>query len=93
MRQGQQDRYRIRQFGRREAGLGAGNARGESPRASTEVAASGECGIFQHQRRCSRSEMEEAGYFAGRNPLSFLGALVTVRVVPDADVTEPPPIP
>jgi hypothetical protein len=88
-----QDRYRLPQLGRREAGVGAGNVRGEAPRASTDVAASGGCGIFQHQRRCSRAEMEEVGYFRGRDPVSFLGDLVTVLIDPDADVRPPPPIP
>jgi hypothetical protein len=87
------DRYRLSELGRREAVVGAGNVRGEAPRASTEAAVSGGCGIFQHQRRCSRAEMEEVGYFRGRDPLSFLGDLVTVLVDPDADVRPPPPIP
>jgi hypothetical protein len=88
-----QDRYRLSPLGRRESGVGAGNARGEAPRASTEVAASGGCGIFQHQRRCSRAEMEEVGYFRGRDPASVLSDLVTVLIDPDADVRPPPPIP
>jgi hypothetical protein len=87
------DRYRIPQLGRRGSAPGAGHARGEAPRASTEVAASGGCGIFAHERRCSREEMAEFGYFQGRNPVSFLGDLVTLLVDPDADVRPPPPIP
>jgi hypothetical protein len=88
------DRYRLPAFGRNgAAAAGAGNVRGEAPRASTEVAASGGCGIFQHQRRCSRAEMEEAGYFRGRDPASFLRDLITVLADPDADVRPPPPIP
>jgi hypothetical protein len=79
-----QDRYRLPELGRREPGVGAGKLRGEAPRASAEVAAPGGCGIFQHQRRCSRAEMEEAGYFRGRDPVSFLGDLVTMLVDPDA---------
>lgn len=88
-----QDRYRLPPLGRRESGVGAGNVRGEAPRASAEVAASEACGIFQHQRRCSRAEMEEMGYFQGRDPISFLGALVAKLADPDADVRPPPPIP
>jgi hypothetical protein len=88
-----QDRYRLSPLGRREAAVGAGNVRGEAPRASTEVAAAGGCGIFQHQRRCSRAEMEEAGYFRGRNPVSFLGDLVTALIDPEAEVRPPPPLP
>jgi hypothetical protein len=88
-----QDRYRLPQLGRRQAGVGAGNVRGEVPRASADAAAPGGCGIFQHQRRCSRAEMEEVGYFRGRNPVSFLGDLVTMLVDPDAEVRPPPPIP
>lgn len=87
------DRYRLPRLGRRDSVVGAGNARGEAPRASTEAAASGGCGIFQHERRCSREEMAEFGYFQDRNPLSFLGDLVTMLVDPDADVRPPPPIP
>jgi hypothetical protein len=85
-----QDRYRLPRLGRGESGVGAGNVRGEAPRASTEVAASGGCGIFQHQRRCGRAEMEEAGYFRGRNPVSFLGDLVTMLIDPNANVRPPP---
>jgi len=87
------DRYRIPQLGRRGPAAGAGNVRGEAPRASTEAAASGACGIFAHERRCSREEMEEFGYFQGRNPVGFLGDLVTILVDPDAEVRSPPPIP
>jgi hypothetical protein len=88
-----QDRYRLPLLGRRDSGVGAGNVRGEVPRASADATASGGCGIFQHQRRCSRAEMEEAGYFRGRDPVSFLGDLVTVLIDPDAEVRPPPPIP
>lgn len=88
-----QDRYRLPQLGRRDSGVGAGNFRGEVPRASTEATASGGCGIFQHQRRCSRAEMEELGYFRGRDPASFLVGLVTALIDPDAEVRPPPPIP
>ena len=88
-----QDRYRLSPARPGESGVGAGNVRGEVPRASTEVAASGGCGIFQHQRRCSRAEMEEVGYFRGRDPASFLGDLVTVLIDPDAEVRPPPPLP
>jgi len=88
-----QDRYRLPQLGRREAGAGAGYARGEAPRASADVSAPQPCGIFQGQRRCSREEMAEFGYFQGRDPISLLGDLVTVLIDPDADVRAPPPLP
>src|SRR5207253_1327300 len=71
-----QDRYRLPQPGRPNNVGDAGPA-GEMPRASTEVAASGSCGMFQGQRRCSRAEMAEAGYGEGRDPITFIGALVT----------------
>jgi hypothetical protein len=88
------DRYRLPEFSRGTgAAVGAGNVRGEAPRASTDVTASGGCGIFQHQRRCSRAEMMEAGYFGGRDPASFLRDLVTMLADPDADVRPPPPLP
>lgn len=88
-----QDRYRVPEFGRRDAVGGAVPVPGEIPRASTEVAASGDCGIFQGQRRCSGAEMAEAGYGEGRDPITFLGALVTRLADPDADVRPPPPLP
>jgi hypothetical protein len=87
------DLYRLPQLGPRRTAPGAGNARGEAPRASTEAAASGACGIFQHERRCSREEMAEYGYFQGRNPVGFLGDLVTMIADPDAEVRPPPPLP
>jgi hypothetical protein len=88
-----QDPYRPPQLGPRASGVGAGNVRGEVPRASMEVSAAQPCGIFQGQRRCSREEMEEFGYFQGRDPASFLGDLVTMLIDPDTDVRVPPPIP
>lgn len=88
-----QDRYRLPEFARRAPGAGAGKLRGEVPRASMDVSVAQPCGIFQGQRRCSREEMEEFGYFQGRDPVSFLGDLVTVLIDPDATVREPPPLP
>jgi hypothetical protein len=89
------DRYRLPEFSRNAAAAaaGAGHVRGEAPRASTDVAPPRGCGIFQHQRRCSRAEMAEAGYFEGRDPASFLRDLITILADPDADVRPPPPIP
>jgi len=87
------DRYRLPQLGPRGSGVGSGYVRGEVPRASTDAGPPQPCGIFQGQRRCSREEMAEFGYFQGRDPISLLSNLVTVLIDPDADVGEPPPIP
>jgi hypothetical protein len=87
------DRYRLPQLGRHGAGSGSGYVRGEVPRASTGAGPHQPCGIFQGQRRCSREEMAEFGYYQGRDPISMLGDLVTVLIDADADVREPPPLP
>lgn len=85
--------YRIPRLGRGNNVLGVGNVRGEVPRASAEAVISGGCGIFQGQRRCSEAEMAEAGYGAGRDPVTFLANLFTRLADPDADIGSPPTIP
>jgi len=87
------DRYRIPEIGRGNSARLGDHVRGEAPRASADAAATGSCGIFQGQRRCSRAEMAEAGYGEGRNPITVLGNLLTRLADPDADVGPPPPIP
>jgi len=87
------DRYRLPQLGRTNALFGAGNMRGEVPRPSADPIATGGCGIFQDQHRCSKAEMADAGYGGGRNPLTFITNLAVRLVDPDAETGSPPLIP
>lgn len=86
-------RYRLPDLGSGRAGAGTSYVRGEVPRASADPTASGPCGIFQGQRSCSKAEMAEFGYGEGRNPVAFLGNVVTRLADPEAEIGAPPPGP
>jgi hypothetical protein len=76
------NRYRL-PLPSRNRPLGAGNVRGEAPRATAEENAAAPCGIFQGQRLCGEDEMAEFGYGQGRDPITFLGTVVTRLIDPE----------
>lgn len=76
-----------------EPAVGGGPVQGEVPNASPDRLASGSCGIFKGDRRCSKAESLLDGYGGGRNPLNVIMKLMTLFGDPDADMTPPPPLP
>jgi hypothetical protein len=89
-RRGGEDRYRLPQTGESEPP--GRRIPGEAPRPSAETLSFAPCGIFAGQRRCSKSEMLEAGYGGGRDPLTVASKLFTALTNPDA-AAGPPPLP
>lgn len=92
-RRADRNRYRLPLPDRRGPALGAGNVRGEVPRATATENPTAPCGIFQGQRQCGEDEMAEFGYGQGRNPLTFFGNIVARIADPEADIGTLPPIP
>ena len=59
-------------------------AAGEIQRATTDLSAPGRCGMFQGQRQgCTRAEMEESGFYRGRDPISAATRAITAVLDPD----------
>ncbi|MDF0545995.1 hypothetical protein PX699_26910 [Sphingobium sp. H39-3-25] len=87
------DRYRLPLRGERPPSDQLRRHPGEAPRASANAAPLAPCGIFQGQRRCSKTEAREYGYGGGRDPLSATIRLGTLLVDPDADVALPVDLP
>ena len=50
----------------------------------------GPCGIHAGQRRCSHGEAREAGYGAGRDPLTVARKVLSRLTDPDAEIDPPP---
>ncbi len=80
-RRGGKERYRIpKEFrdqpepGRRIAGLGS---------ASLDAQPYAPCGIFQHQRKCSKADAAHFGYGNGRDPITFGGKIIAELLDPD----------
>jgi len=92
-RRSDRNRYRLPLPGQRGPVLGAGNVRGEVPRATADENPTAPCGIFQGQRLCGEDEMAEFGYGQGRNPITFFGKVVARLVDPEIDIGTPTPVP
>ena len=62
----------------------SGRVAGDVPRATTDVSPPGRCGMFQGQRQsCTRAEMEESGFYRGRDPVSAATRAITGSLDPD----------
>jgi hypothetical protein len=66
---------------------------GDIPRASSDTISYAPCGIFRGQRRCGKAESLRYGYGGGSDPLSLAVKLGTRILDPDADVSQPSPLP
>jgi hypothetical protein len=77
------ERHRLPMRDERGPAYGRGNVRGEVPRASAESNPSAPCGIFEGQRRCSKAEMREYGYYGGRDPITAVTRVIESVVDPD----------
>jgi hypothetical protein len=74
------EKYRLPLRDERESIARFDRVRGDVPRASlADPAGPTRCGIFEGERRCSKEEAAEFGYYGGRDPLSF-GAKVVERI-------------
>ena len=82
-RRGDQERYRLPLRDERGSVYARGHPRGEVPKASAEANPSAPCGIFEGQRRCSKAEMRDYGYYGGRDVIA--GATKVIESVVDSD--------
>ncbi|MGZ8349163.1 MAG: hypothetical protein ACXWU2_03970 [Allosphingosinicella sp.] len=76
------DRYRLPFRDEESSVSGRGPLLGEVPGASAEATPYASCGIFEGERRCSKRELRDYGYYDGRDPIT------AVRTVLEA-VTKP----
>lgn len=90
---GNGDKYRLPFPEERTPNEDRNARRGDIQAASAAPISYADCGIFQHQRRCSKAEMRRYGYGGGKDPLSWAIKLGTKIVDPDADVGTPKAVP
>jgi hypothetical protein len=83
------DRYRLPLRENEGDDLPSGNRRGDIARVSLDRVMYGDCGPFQGQRQCSRSEAKHYGYGNGRDPITALVTVARKLIDPDAEIGQP----